>query len=68
MCNQKPREQRILERIQSIKKKTKKVVVRKPKKNLKDEKQLQKIEDVLFNPPKGQKATVTLDKVLKLLK
>ena len=67
MWNQKPREQRILERIQSIKKR-KKVVVRKPKKNLKDEKQLQKIEDVLFNPPKGQKATVTLDKVLKLLK
>jgi hypothetical protein len=67
MWNQKPREQRILERIQGIKKR-KKVVVRKPKKNLKDEKQLQKIEDVLFNPPKGQKATVTLDKVLKLLK
>jgi hypothetical protein len=68
MWNQKPREQRILERIQSIKKKTKKVVVRKPKKNLKDEKQLQKVEDIVFNHPKGQKATVTLDKVLKLLK
>ena len=68
MWNQKPREQRILERIQSIKKKTKKVVVRKPKKNLKDEKQLQKVEDIVFNHPKGQNATVTLDKVLKLLK
>ena len=32
------------------------------------ENQLQKVEDVLFYPPKGQKATVTLDKVLKLLK
>ena len=67
MWNQKPREQRILERIQGIKKR-KKVVVRKPKKNLKDEKQLQKVEDIVFNHPKGQKATVTLDKVLKLLK
>ena len=68
MWNPNNTEQRILERIQSIKKKTKKVVVRKPKKNLKDEKQLQKVEDIVFNHPKGQKATVTLDKVLKLLK
>ena len=34
MWNQKPREQRILERIQSIKKKTKKVIVKRPKKGL----------------------------------
>jgi len=59
MWNPNNTERRILDKIKAIKK---------PKKNLKDEKQLQKVEDVLFNPPKGQKATVTLDKVLKLLK
>ena len=68
MWNPNNTERRILDKIKAIKKPKRKIVVRKPKKNLKDEKQLQKIEDVLFNPPKGQKATVTLDKVLKLLK
>ncbi|MDA7808355.1 hypothetical protein N8971_02595 [Flavobacteriaceae bacterium] len=68
MWNPNNTERRILDKIKAIKKPNRKIVVRKPKKNLKDEKQLQKIEDVLFNPPKGQKATVTLDKVLKLLK
>ena len=68
MWNPNNTERRILDKIKAIKKPNRKIVVRKPKKNLKDEKQLQKIEDVLFNPPKGQKATVTLDNVLKLLK
>ena len=68
MWNPNNTERRILDKIKGIKKPKRKIVVRKPKRNLKDEKQLQKIEDVLFNPPKGQKATVTLDKVLKLLK
>ena len=68
MWNQKPREQRILERIQSIKKKTKKVVVRKPKKNLKDEKQLQKVEDIVFNHPKGLKKFMKLTKNLYSMK
>ena len=68
MWNPNNTERRILDKIKAIKKPKRKIVVRKPKKNLKDEKQLQKVEDVLFYPPKGQKATVTLDKVLKLLK
>ena len=29
---------------------------------------MQQIENILFNSPKGQKATVTLEKVLKLIK
>lgn len=63
MWNQNEREQRILERIKSIQKKTKRVVVRKPKKGL--SKQEKAILDVIDSK---DKATVRLDKVLKLIK
>ena len=66
MWNQKPREQRILERIQSIKKKTKKVVVRKPKKGLSN--QEKEVKELLSILDGKEKATVKLDKVLKRLK
>ena len=66
MWNQKPREQRILERIQSIKKKTKKVVVRKPKKGLSN--QEKEIKELLSIIDSKEKATIKLDKVLKRLK
>jgi hypothetical protein len=66
MWNQKPREQRILERIQSIKKKTKKVIVRKPKKGLSN--QEKEVKELLSILDGKEKATVKLDKVLKRLK
>ena len=66
MWNQKPREQRILERIQSIKKKTKKVVVRKPKKGLSN--QQKQVKELLSILDGKEKATIKLDKVLKRLK
>ena len=66
MWNQKPREQRILERIQSIKKKTKKVVVRKPKKGLSN--QQKEVKELLSILDGKEKATIKLDKVLKRLK
>ena len=66
MQNQKPREQRILERIQSIKKKTKKVIVRKPKKGLSN--QEKEVKELLSILDGKEKATVKLDKVLKRLK
>ena len=65
MWNQKPREQRILERIQSIKKKTKKVIVRKPKGDLNSDKEVKELLSILDGK---EKATVKLDKVLKRLK
>lgn len=65
MWNQKPREQRILERIQSIKKR-KKVVVRKPKKGLSN--QEKEVKELLSILDGKEKATVKLDKVLKRLK
>ena len=65
MWNQKPREQRILEKIQSIKQR-KKVVVRKPKKGLsRQDKQVKELLSILDGK---DKATVKLDKVLKHLK
>ena len=66
MWNQKPREQRILERIQSIKKKTKKVIVKRPKKGL--SKQEKEVKELLSIIDGKEKATVKLDKVLKRLK
>ena len=66
MWNQKPREQRILERIQSIKKKTKKVIVRKPKKVLSN--QEKEVKELLSILEGKDKATVKLEKVLKRLK
>jgi len=65
MWNQKPREQRILERIQSIKKR-KKVIVRKPKKGLSN--QEKEVKELLSILDGKEKATVKLDKVLKRLK
>ena len=65
MWKQKPREQRILERIQSIKKKTKKVIVRKPKRDLNSDKEVKELLSILDGK---EKATVKLDKVLKRLK
>jgi len=66
MWNQNEREQRILERIKSIQKKTKRVVVRKPKKGL--SKQEKEVKELLFILDGKEKATVKLDKVLKRLK
>jgi len=66
MWNQNEREQRILERIKSIQKKTKRVIVRKPKKGLsKQEKEVKELLSILDGK---EKATVKLDKVLKRLK
>ena len=65
MWNQKPREQRILERIQSIKKR-KKVIVRKPKKGLSN--QEKEVKELLSILDGKEKATIKLDKVLKRLK
>ena len=65
MWNQKPREQRILERIQSIKKR-KKVIVRKPKKGFSN--QEKEVKELLSILDGKEKATVKLDKVLKRLK
>ncbi|MDA8644428.1 hypothetical protein N9L50_03965 [Flavobacteriaceae bacterium] len=66
MWNQNDREQRILKRIQSIQKKTKKVIVKRPKKGLsKQEKEVKELLSILDGK---EKATVKLDKVLKRLK
>ena len=65
MWNQKPREQRILEKIQSIKQR-KKIVVRKPKKGLSN--QEKEIKELLSIIDSKEKATIKLDKVLKRLK
>ena len=65
MWKQKPREQRILERIQSIKKR-KKVIVRKPKKGLSN--QEKEVKELLSILDGKEKATIKLDKVLKRLK
>ena len=66
MWNQSEREQRILERIKSIQKKTKKVIVKRPKKGLsKQEKEVKELLSILDGK---EKATVKLDKVLKRLK
>ena len=65
MWNQKPREQRILERIQSIKKKTKKVIVKRPKRDLKSDKKVKELLTILDGK---DKATVKIEKVLKHLK
>jgi hypothetical protein len=65
MWNQKPREQRILEKIQSIKQR-KRVIVRKPKKGLsRQDKQVKELLSILDGK---DKATVKLEKVLKHLK
>ena len=55
-----------LKRIQSIKKKTKKVIVRKPKKGLSN--QEKEVKELLSILDGKEKATVKLDKVLKRLK
>ena len=64
MWNQKPREQRILERIQGIKKQ-KKVVVKRPKRDLNNDKEVKELLSILDGK---EKATIKLDKVLKRLK
>ena len=66
MFNQNDREQRILKRIQSIKKKTQKVIVKRPKKGL--SKQDKEVKELLSILDGKEKATVKLDKVLKRLK
>jgi len=69
MFNPTDREKRVLDKIKAIKKPTQKIVVKQPKKVLsKQEMQLKKVNDILFKTPKGEKATVTLEKVLKLIK
>jgi len=78
MFNPSDREFRILEKIAKFKKRkaTVKRVKRKPIKNYQNavgrydskQNQLKQVENILFNAPKGQKATVTLEKVLKLIK
>ena len=65
MWNQNDREKKILDRINSIKRPTKKVVVRKPKKVLSKDK---KVEELLAILESKEKATVKLEKVLKRLK
>ena len=65
MWKQKPRDQRILERIQSIKKKTKKVIVKRPKRDLNSDKEVKELLSIIDGK---EKATVKLDKVLKRLK
>ena len=66
MFNPNDREQRILKRIQSIQKKTKKVIVKRPKKGL--SKQDKEVKELLSILDGKEKATVKLDKVLKRLK
>ncbi len=70
MFNPSDREYRILEKIAKFKKRkaTVKRVKTKPIKNYQKQNQLKQVENILFNAPKGQKATVTLEKVLKLIK
>ena len=70
MFNPSDREYRILQKIAKFKKRkaTVKRVKRKPIKNYNKQNQLKQVENILFNSPKGQKATVTLEKVLKLIK
>ena len=49
MFNQNDREQRILKRIQSIKKKTQKVIVKRPKKGLsKQDKEVKELPDLIY--------------------
>lgn len=66
MWNQNETERRILDRINSIKKRTKKVVVRKPKKVLSN--QDKQVKELLAILDSKEKATVRLEKVLKRLK
>ena len=70
MFNPNDREFRILQKIAKFKKRKTVVkrVKRKPIKNYNKQQQMQQVENILFNSPKGQKATVTLEKVLKLIK
>lgn len=69
MFNPNDRERRVLDKIKAIKKPTKKIVVNQPKKVLSNQEQkLKQVEDILFKTPKGEKPTVTLEKVLKLIK
>lgn len=66
MWNQNETERRILDRINSLKKRTKKVVVRKPKKVLsRQDKQVKELLSILDGK---EKATIKLEKVLKHLK
>lgn len=66
MWNQNDREKRILDRINGFKKRTKKVVVRKPKKGL--SRQDKQVKELLAILDSKEKATVRLEKVLKHLK
>ena len=66
MWNQNETERRILDRINSIKKRTKKVVVRKPKKVLSN--QDKQVKELLAILDSKEKATIKLEKVLKRLK
>ncbi len=70
MFNPNDREYKILQKIAKFKKRKTVVkrVKRKPIKNYNKQNQLKQVENILFNTPKGQKATVTLEKVLKLIK
>ena len=70
MFNPSDREFRILEKIAKFKKRKTVVkrVKRKPINNYNKQNQLKQVENILFNSPKGQKASVTLEKVLKLIK
>ena len=70
MFNPNDREYRILQKIAKFKKRKTVVkrVKRKPINNYQKQQQMQQVENILFNSPKGQKATVTLEKVLKLIK
>ena len=65
MWNQNDREKRILDRINRFKKKTKRVVVRKPKRDLNSEKEVKELLSILDGK---EKATVRLEKFLKYLK
>lgn len=66
MWNQNDREKRILDIINGFKKRTKKVVVRKPKKGL--SRQDKQVKELLAILDSKEKATVRLEKVLKHLK
>lgn len=63
MFNPTEREKRVLDKIKAIKKPTKKIVVKQPKKVL--SKQEQEILEIIESK---EKATVRLEKVLKLVK
>ena len=66
MFNPNDREKKILDRINSIKRPTKKVVVRKPKKVLSN--QDKQVKELLAILESKEKATVRLEKALKRLK